>query len=348
MLEPQLAGPCGKGLGEVLAQPRHQREAQASFAQRRRERGEDAACERALGAGASDREDDERRLGRGCDRRRRQRPRQLRRMCGPEALLRIEAGKPRSEVRPQRRQLLAAEQLDRQREAGQRDSIRRDPVRDQPADHAAARREIADAALRRIVRDPDPVAVGVGHQADRGQAGGIGDQRRRVERGEQRRAALSQVVHECPAEPSVDQLAQPSRGERRSRKIAPGLQPRDLRVRVHQRQERRAHDRPLRSARQPFVEAARAPPTQGVPGVSDGSAIQLEQRQAEQIRERLGGAQVAVAHVDGDQGEHVVSSSSPTGHARHQREPTRSATGLASVTGFATRWRGQPARGALV
>jgi hypothetical protein len=105
------------------------------------------------------------------------------------------------------------------------------------------------------------VDVGVGDDAvDAIEPAVIGDQRRRIEGGQQRAAGALQVGDEAVAEATVDQAAQRADRQVGRAEVAVRVEVWDRGQGVEHGLERPAEDRQLRAARDGLVEAPRPGP----------------------------------------------------------------------------------------
>jgi len=105
-----------------------------------------------------------------------------------------------------------------------------------------------------------------------------------------------QPLPEVPAhEPLEGDHSVGGRGE-----VAVRVEARDVGQAVERQAQRRADHRQLREARDELVPAANAGPDAGLVRSDDRGPVDLDHLGAERVRERGGGAQVAVSHVDGD------------------------------------------------
>ena len=152
-----------EAIGDLAAHAGDQRQVQLAGAQHRREAGQEAIGELGLRAGATDGEGDARRAVGGGER-----PDgalDLVAEVAAEDAVAVEAGEAAQEVRLGDRQRRPAEELVRQRKAGERDALLGHAVGDEAAHHARRRREVLDARRARMHRRPHAVDVAVGDDA---------------------------------------------------------------------------------------------------------------------------------------------------------------------------------------
>jgi hypothetical protein len=112
-----------------------------------------------------------------------------------------------------------------QREASEVDAFPGHPVLHQTLAVEGSRREVVDAALRRLLRHPDAVHVGVGDDAeDVLPPLRVGGERDGEEGGEERQILpLAGVLDHAAAEPLTHQPVQPHRSEGRLGQVAEGV-----------------------------------------------------------------------------------------------------------------------------
>ena len=104
-------------------------------------------------------------------------------------------------------ELAGLQELTGQGKAGEVNLLRTHAVGFEPGARAERGHEVLDLAARRLGRGPDAVDVRVGdHAVDRLVAGGIGDDGRGVEGGEQRRLLGLERVDEAAPHPDVHEV----------------------------------------------------------------------------------------------------------------------------------------------
>ena len=118
-----------------------------------------------------------------------------------------------------------------------------------------------------------------------------------VESGKQRSARLAQMGGKGAAGAVSGRTLHPPRAGRGRRRVGRAVGDRgDSREHGAERSPRNSR---LRPSRERLVQGARSPPEARVDWTPEGRKLHPKQRNAERVRQRRGGAEVAVPHIDG-------------------------------------------------
>ena len=204
----------------------------------------------------------------------------------------------RGEQRPQPRAVAADEVIGKRKPGGAQVRLQ-DTVAEEPPARVLGGSEVPDGALARFGGCPDAVDVRIGnHAVQIRRAVQLREDGRCVESGDERRARLAQVPGELHARPRLCRAHHPPRPGSGARAIPRRPGRRNGGNGLYQRPEGSAHCRKLREPRERLVEVARASPEARVRLAAERRLLHPVQRNAERVRERERGAEVAIPHVD--------------------------------------------------